>query len=118
VVEQKKKTTKTFSFKKPLGNELLLTSESLIFHESLKLYILDLKIENIKKNKIDIKNLTFKTLSENKPYGESNVVFEQKEDLFKADARLLIKLPTKKAFTLFLKYQDIEMKQIIEEKYL
>lgn len=114
----KQKTKERFLLKKFIGDKLIITSEELQFHESLKLYILDLKIENTKKEIINQNDFKFSTSQGNKPYGESKIIFDHKEGTSKANVRLLLKLPSKNSFTLIINNQNVEIRQIIEEKFL
>lgn len=116
--ESRPKQKNTFSFKKAIGDKLLVTSDKIQFHDSLKLYILDLRVEHLKKEIINVNDLKFMHSQGNKTYGENKVIIDQKEGNHKATVRLLIKLPSKRSFTLNIKYQGLEAKQIVEEKYL
>lgn len=116
--EPKQRQKEKFSLRKTIGDKLIVTSENFQFHESLKLYILDLKVEHLKKEAINVKDFNFMTTHGNKTYGENQVIIDQKEGNNKANVRLLLRLPSKKSFTLNVKYQGKEAKQIIEEKFL
>jgi len=116
--EPKQRQKEKFSFKKVIGEKLIVTSENVQFHDSLKLHILDLRVEHLKKEIINVNDFKFMTTHGNKTYGESKVIIDQKEGNYMANIRLLLKLPSKKSFTLNVKYQGLEAKHIIEEKFL
>lgn len=113
-----KNVTPKFSFKEKLGNDLIVISNNLQFHDSLKLYILDIEFKNEKGILINKKDIGIETSIGNKKFGDTKVVFNQQEDSSNLGVRIFMKIPSKKNFSLVVNYQKFKIKHIIEEKYL
>ena len=115
--ETKRNHRYEYSIKGKVGKDTIFTSGKLIFHHALNLYILDLELSN-KSNVLDQNKLKVTTTIGGKTYGEVKTVFDENNDKGILKARILIKIPKKKDFTLSIKYQGQEVKDVIKEKFL
>jgi hypothetical protein len=115
--EVKRRGKQEYSIKTKIGKDIAVSSGKLIFHNALNLYILDLELSN-KSNILEQNGLKVTTTVGAKPYGEVKTIFDENKERNLLKARILIKIPKKKDFTLSIKYQGQEVKEVIKEKFL
>lgn len=105
-------------FERLLGKELRVSLEKMFFHESMKVYVMDLVFQGQKGNLIKTSDLAIKVSQSNKLIEENRIVFEEPKAGIPLKARVFLRLPAKRGFSLSINYQGSEIKQIVEEKYL